>query len=319
VSYSSRQDPVGNPPATSVSLTGWFLPAPNHNAMTPRVVLQHGFTSNSNKHRQQFMAYLLRKNGFSVLVNNFRDHCYSDDSVERVNTWGHAAPYDTLGAWDYAVNDPDNVFGGPISDGLVGVAGFSKGAFTAASLFGLEDRVPAIWVDAPPFTPKSAFALGAQSAMSDMGLGFMFPLIVDAVWANMVDAGNAKGVNIEENTPADTLPTGPDTSRPIFWVGNKDDTTVSYQEGVDLLALLESHPLKYQVEEWHLEGDCAGVTHCEDHIRIPAEYQARLCSFWTRVFGLQESSCVTSQIVTGAPVVTGRRLQTEREANWKTV
>jgi len=280
----------------------------------------------SNKHRTQFFAYLLRKIGFSVLVNNFRDHCYSADTEVRVNQWGHASPYDTLGAWDYAVNDPDNVFGGPISDGLVGVMGFSMGAFTTASLFGLEGRVPAVWVDAPPFTPKSGFVLGATATMTDMGVGFLAPFVVDAVWANIVAAGKEQGVDIEENTPTDTLPTGPDTSRPIFWVGNRGDNTVSYEDGLQLLVLLESYPLKYRVEDWHLEGACAGKTHCEDHIRIPDRYEAQLCSFWTGVFGLQESSCVTSQNVVGAPVVTGRRLQTKGihgafdwEAGWNSV
>jgi len=305
VSYSSRECQGSDTCATTVMLTGWFLPAPNHTASTPRVVLQHGFTSNSNMYRTQFMAYLLRKIGFSVLVNNFRDHCYSADSQERVNTWGHAAPYDTLGAWDYAVNDPDNVFGGQINDRFVGVMGFSKGAFTAASLFGLEGRVPAVWVDSPPFTPKSGFAMGFQSQLAGMGVGFLAPIFVDPVYANIVAAGRAKGVDITENTPADTLPNGPDTSRPIFWVGNRDDVTVSYSDGIQLLGLLRTYPLKYQVTDWHLEGNCNGETHCEDHIRIPDEYEARMCNFWTGVFGLEESSC-------GIPGETGRRLQTGR-------
>jgi len=302
VSYKSRVDKDGKTTAKTVELTGWLLLAPHHTAQTPRMVVQHGFTSNSNKHRTQFFAYQLRKIGFSVLVNNFRDHCYSADSKARINQWGHAAPYDTLGAWDYAVNDPDNVFGGPIDDKFVGVTGFSMGAFTTGSLFGLEGRVPAVWVDAPPFTPKTGFGIGLKTTLAGMGVGFLADILLDPVYSNMVAAAKAKGVDITENYPADTLPKGPDNKRQIFWVGNKDDVTVSYSDGPKLLAVLDKYPKKYKVTDWHLEGNCNGQTHCEDHIRIPDEYEAKMCTFWTGVFGLKESSC--------GLVKTSRRLKT---------
>jgi len=127
-----------------------------------------------------------------------------------------------------------------------------------------------------------------------------------------VAAVRARGVDITENAPADTLPNGPDTGRPIFVVGNRDDVTVSYLDGIQLKAVLETYPLKYQVETWHTSGSCNGETHCEDHIRIPDEYEARLCTFWTRVFGLEASSCVVSQYAIAIPdeTATGRRLQT---------
>jgi len=301
VSYQSRVDKDGKTSAKTVELTGWLLLAPKHTAETPRIVLQHGFTSNSNQHRAQFFAYQLRKLGFSVLVNNFRDHCYSADTKVRINQWGHAAPYDTLGAWDYAVKDPDNVFGGPIEDKFVGVLGFSMGAFTTASLFGLEGRVPAVWVDSPPFTPKTGFYLVYLGALEGYGLGPLAPLLLDPVYAKIVEAAKAKGVDINENTPADTLPKGPDTKRQIFWVGNKDDNVVSYADGAKLKEVLDKYPKKYKLTEWHLEGECNGGTHCEDHVRIPDEYEAKMCSFWTGVFGLEESSCGLEK--------TSRRLQ----------
>jgi len=302
VSYNSRVDKEGKIFAETVKLTGWFLPAPKHNASTPRIVLQHGFKSNSNMHRTQFFAYQLRKLGFSVLVNNFRDHCYSADTKVRVNQWGHAGPYDTLGAWDYAVNDPDSVFGGPIDAKFVGVLGFSMGAFTTVSLFGLEARVPAVWVDAPPFDPKAGFAMGFASGLADKRAGLLAPILINPVWANIKEAAKAKGVDLDENTPAKTLPKGPDTKRPIFWVGNKDDTVVAYEDGAKLRAVLDKYPKKYEYHGWHLKGKCNGKDHCEDHIRIPDEYEAKMCTFWAGVFGLEESSCGFDK--------TSRRLQT---------
>jgi len=274
-----------------VTLTGWWLPAPNHKADTPRIVVQHGFTSNSNKHRTMFFAYQLRKIGFSVLVNNLRDHCYSEDSKERVVQWGHAYPYDLLGAWDYAVKDPDNNMGGSIGDDKVGIVGFSMGAFITTTVFGLEGRVPAVWVDAPPFSPLGGFKVGASAAMAGMGIGFLADVIIPPVWANLEAAAKEHGVDINENTPESALPKGPDTKRPIQWVGNKGDVTVAFADGAKLAAVLKKNDKKYKASKWDLEGSCNGETHCEDHIRIPDEYEAKLCSFWTEVFGLKESSC----------------------------
>merc|ERR1719284_176859 len=124
VNYTSR--PVAG--VETIMLRGWWLPAPN-STNGPRIVLQHGFTSNSNKFRITTLSYLLRAMGFSVLLNNFRDHCYSDDTEHEMDTWGHAYPEDMLGAWDYARTDPDGKLGGALGADKVGIQGFSKGAF----------------------------------------------------------------------------------------------------------------------------------------------------------------------------------------------
>lgn len=288
VSYTSR-------PAEgieTIQLTGWWLPAPKHNAQTPRIVIQHGFTTNSNYHRAMFFAYQLRKLGFSVLSNNLRDHCYSGDSKERLVQWGHAYPYDTLGAWDYAVNDPDNIMGGALDPSKVGVLGFSMGAFITSIIFGLEGRVPAVWLDSPPFTPKSGFLIGFHKALQDMGIGFFSGLVVDDVWNSIEAAAKSHGVDINLNIPANSLPKGPDAKRPVFLVGNEDDTWVPFSDVAKMTSLLNSFPEKYNlVEAWELKGKCNGEDHCEDHIRIPEEYEDKLCGFWSAVFGLDKHLC----------------------------
>lgn len=48
-----------------------FLVSPSRNQKPA------GFQSNSNEFRQQFIAFILRSLGYDVLLNNFRDHCYS--------------------------------------------------------------------------------------------------------------------------------------------------------------------------------------------------------------------------------------------------
>lgn len=303
MSYNSRAE-VGY---ETVRLTGWWLPAPQHDQHTPRIVVQHGFTSNSNQHRQMFLAYQLRKIGFSVLVNNLRDHCYSDDSEARITEWGHAYPQDTLGAWDYAVNDPENVMGGPIAQNKVGVQGFSMGAFITSMVFGLESGVPAVWVDGPPSGPKSIFGAGFRSVLAGMGVSFLAGIFENTVWSNVEGAAMEKGTDIAKRTPEICLAQGADTNRSIFLVSNRGDTTVPWAESVRIEGFINTYPNKYNlVEKWDTEGACAGHTHCEDHVRIPAEYEAKMCSFWCGVFGLSETSCGLTTI---------RRLQSESESN----
>ena len=57
---------------------------------------------------------------------------------------------DLLGAWDYAVADPDGLLGGELEEDQVGIMGFSKGGYGAAIAMGLEPRISACWIDSAP-------------------------------------------------------------------------------------------------------------------------------------------------------------------------
>merc|ERR1712086_754650 len=99
-----------------------------------------------------------------------------------------------------------------------------------------------------------------------MGIGFLADVIIPPVWANLEAAAKEHGVDINENTPESALPKGPDTKRPIQWVGNKGDVTVAFADGAKLAAVLKKNDKKYKASKWDLEGSCNGETHCEDHI-----------------------------------------------------
>mmetsp|Transcript_147973 Transcript_147973/g.368771 ORF Transcript_147973/g.368771 Transcript_147973/m.368771 type:complete len:414 (-) Transcript_147973:75-1316(-) len=285
VKYFSRdQEGVEN-----VGLEGWWLPAPSGGESAPRIILQHGFTENSNTFRPFLAAYMLRKIGFSVLLNNFRDHGYSDKSSNHVYEWGDAYPYDLLGAWDYARMDPDGSLGGEMATEKVGIMGFSKGAFTTVNAFGLEGDVPAVWVDSPPFEPKVVFATGAAKELG--GLAFVAPLIVDPVWDRVEDHAASFNVDINKNLPAEVLPAGPDKKRPIFVTSNINDGTVPIGEMDSLVALLETYPEKYSVDTWKNDGTCNGDNHCVDHLSNFEEYSKKLCEFWKPVFEMSKDSC----------------------------
>lgn len=292
VKYFSR-DQEG---VESIGLEGWWLPAPSEKTTkksAPRIVLQHGFKSNSNNFRPVMAAFMLRKLGFSVLVNNFRDHGYSDKSSNHVYEWGDAYPYDLLGAWDYARMDPDGHLGGEMATEKVGIMGFSKGAFTTVNAFGLEGDIPAVWVDSPPFEPKIVFSHGAAVKMASfpVDISAAAPLLIDPVWDRILDAAAEKGVDLNKNLPAEVIPSGPDKKRPIFCVGNVNDNTVPVGEVDSLFALLEKYPEKYSATRWINDKTCNGEGHCVDHISMFDEYSKKLCKFWNPVFGMSTNSC----------------------------
>jgi len=288
VSYKSR----ANESIEQIKLTGWWLPAPNKNA--PRVVIQHGFKGTSNEWRQTFWAYQFLSLNISVLLNNFRDHCYSDDSKARIYEWGHAYPYDLLGAWDFATMDPTGELGGSRPKDKVGLVGLSKGAFTALNAIALEKDVPAAFVDSPPYDPKAAAQSGLQNALG----GVITALFVNQVWNGVLRAAAQKGLDLEKHTPEKMFPQAPNTRRPIWLEANKQDTTVPIVNYEKYVALFDKYPKKFNVTGSHV-GDktCNGVDHGATSMLEPVAYLRRICEFWRPVFGLDDISCMKADLV----------------------
>jgi len=288
VNYTSRQaDGV-----STIKLGGWWLPAPASNATDPSpvVVLQHPFKSNSNHFRLQMAAFMLRRRGFGVLLSNWRDHGYSDSSGTGTYQWGDAYVYDVLGAWDFVVADPDGKLGGPRSSDLVGVMGFSKGAFVSTTAFGMEGRIPGAWADGGPFTPEAVFKHGARKTMASMSVGFLAPLTVGTVWDRLVEKASRRGVHLSRHLPENTLPAGPDTRRRIYVVADVGDDTVPLSQAQSLATLLQGHAEKYDATVWTTSASCHGSSHCMQLLDEYEDYETRLCAFWSGVFGLDSST-----------------------------
>lgn len=298
VSYMSRPG-VGyrGQPIEIVKLRGWLIQASGPaSPPRPRIVVQHGFKENSNKFRQLLAASMLLTSGFDILLNNFRDHCYSDSSSAHTAEWGHAYPYDLLGAWDYLRKDPDGILGGELPSTTVGMMGFSLGAFTALNAFGMSDDIPAVWVDSPPYAPKQVFEASVKTRLNGYGVGFTSSLFVSSLWGNCVRAAQTRGVNPEANLPEKVLPRGPDTARPVYMVGNFDDNIVPIGAFDMLLDLFKKFPEKYHVRKaWKSKGSCKGLTHCVDHLQFFDTYSSELCAFWKESFNLSTAPCRTIQ------------------------
>lgn len=283
----------------SVQLGGWWLPAagePNASQTAPRIVLQDGFGQTSNSHRVMYAAYLLRSLGFSVVVNNFRDFCYSGPGTGYYE-WGHAYPYDLAGAWDYAVRDPDGVMGGPVDASKVGLMGFSMGAFVTLAAFGMEGRAPAAWADAPPWTPEGAFRDRVAETLEGVGMGFATAHVADFAWPAIDQAAKARGIILDDATPEKALRKGPNTKRPLMWVANTQDQWVRYSSQQQLGSLARALPEKYTLESMTFDTYCVtsgepyDMNHGDDHLVHPGRYKAKLCSFWAKAFGLGADFC----------------------------
>lgn len=288
VSYSSRDEEH----IELLTLRGWlFTLNGTSSTSAPRIVVQHGFTANAETFRTQAWAYLFRSMGFNVLLNNLRDHGHSDNSTDQIVGWGHSYPYDVLGAWDYMVKDPDNKMGGPIDPSQVGIVGYSKGAFLTSIAFGMEPQVPAVFVDSGPPTPEKAFAFPAQQKCEGFKLGPLCGPLMKSTWESLDAEAKSMGVDLEENIPADVLPKAPDTKRPVYWWHNKDDKTVSYEDGLTLLSIYEKYPEKYTVTQKHSSGDCNGENHCVDLLRVFDEMSTEVCKFFAGAMDVEPAGC----------------------------
>lgn len=265
-----------------VDLKAWWIPGANKTS--PRVVVQHGTNQNQNKFEALMAGFVLASAGFGVLMPSLRDHGFSGDSSHKRFSWGWDYPYDTLGAWDYAKNDPDNVLGSALSADQVGVMGFSMGGFVAVTAFGMEGGIPGVWADAPVYSVKKILLNELHSALPVKLVGDM---AIDLAWAK----ANEK-VELHYNWPEKTLPTGPDTKRKVFLVTNTEDTKVPDEHAELFKSLFSAHGTKYApVQQWKESQTCNGDTHRIFHLKDPSTYRERLCSFWTDVFGPSQGVC----------------------------
>lgn len=300
VYFNSRPGHSGQ---DTVRLAGWWLPARSARLTlnsTMRVVLQHGYRRNSLDHSVQLTGYLLRTIGISALLVDLRDHGASDASQNKHVTWSWAYPLDLLGAWDYAVSDPDGVLGGPLPPASVGILGFSMGGFIAAGAFGLEPLVPALWMDGPPFRVKDVLKQGIVRKLrgNEVLASLVAPLAMQcSKWITGVDLSMYSPISMLSNNTAEgrrsmaavkleNNGSGDDSTpeaepRPVAIVGNTVDTTVPVSQIHRMLDLFKESPGKFEVKEaWVEHMRCGAGSHCTMHNWRPQEYQSKLCWFW---------------------------------------
>eukprot|EP00427_Karlodinium_veneficum_P067324 CAMPEP_0169319098 /NCGR_PEP_ID=MMETSP1017-20121227/7647_1 /TAXON_ID=342587 /ORGANISM="Karlodinium micrum, Strain CCMP2283" /LENGTH=425 /DNA_ID=CAMNT_0009413435 /DNA_START=49 /DNA_END=1326 /DNA_ORIENTATION=+ len=290
VYYLSRPDPEGK--AEQVQLMAWLLKAPKRrsphtaNGSPPRIVVQHGVGANQNNRFTQYAAYDLRAMGFDVLVPGFRNHGWSGKSKHDRTTWGWIYPLDLLGGWDYAVNDPEGKFGGPVDPRKVGILGISLGAMTTSTAFGMEKRVHAAFIDSGPSSPYSE--LEHQISMIPNPIrALLMPVIWwGAKWWAGVDLGRyipEKYIPNCENDPY---------IRHAAVVSSSLDTFVPIEEDMNIIQWLGSSPTCYNVDTVFLPPDtCKGLYHGYELYLSPDLYRLHACNFFTKAFDLSCDYC----------------------------
>ncbi|CAE8599808.1 unnamed protein product [Polarella glacialis] len=289
VTFPSRKGEAGQEVAM---LTAWWLPAfTGQNGTAPRVVISHGFGSNFNDQSVQIPGYFLRSVGISVLLLNLRDHGSSQNTSVHWETFGYAYQLDVLGAWDFAVQDPDGDLGGGLAPEKVGVMGFSQGGYAAASAFGLEPKIAAAWLDSTPVDTRASLYAGTKQTVG----GFLAWLITFGAYplANAI-----AGVDLNLVPPGLALSRPEITNkRSVAVSANKLDNTVLFSQTEDLLSILKANPKKYEIfEQYIVEEECVPEFHVNIQIWRPGPYREALCLFWAHAFDMDHSICVSSEL-----------------------
>uniref|UniRef100_A0A6U9HVE3 Peptidase S9 prolyl oligopeptidase catalytic domain-containing protein n=1 Tax=Zooxanthella nutricula TaxID=1333877 RepID=A0A6U9HVE3_9DINO len=287
VNMSSRAGPAGQ---AVVELQAWYIPPAAGTASgdgpAPRVVVCHGTNQNNQKFEALIAGVLLSSAGFGVLMPSLRDHGASGSSDHGLFSWGWDYPYDVLGAWDYAKDDPEGVMGGTVQPDKVGLMGFSMGGFTVVNAFGMEKRVPAVWADAPVFSVKDIILLEMRKVIGPLALyGSQF------AWA----FANQK-VELHYNHPAKVLP-GDANGRKVYLVHNPSDKTVPTSQHDKMVEALSADTTPTLTGTWVKDSVCNNDTHRILHLQFPSEYRERLCLFWTEVFGQSQARCTNGSMI----------------------
>mmetsp|Transcript_24510 Transcript_24510/g.56489 ORF Transcript_24510/g.56489 Transcript_24510/m.56489 type:complete len:679 (+) Transcript_24510:30-2066(+) len=276
VGFPSRQGPDGQ---QSVRLTAWWLPADD--PVAPRVVVVHPGHGNFNSPSVQLVSYFLRSLGFGVLAVNLRDHGTSEASAHEGPGWGFDYPFDVLGAWDYAVLDPDKKLGGATEK--VGLLGFSEGAYAAAVAFGLEPRIVGLWVDSMVLdwgqAIRERLAGGPLGLFADIMTPFA-SYVMQSMAGTSVSLYSPVTV-LQELAGKEGIPT-----RPVAVLHGSLDDTVFKEQSLRFIELMKDpNASRLDAKLVHLVAyDCAGERHAEMHVWQPSAYREMLASFWGTTF-----------------------------------
>jgi len=291
VYFPSRPGPKNEP---LVNISAWWLPPlarPGVDPKTaPRIVALHGLGSNNNHCGVQATCFLLRQMGFGCLTPSVRDYGLSGHSAHpTVMTWGYDYHLDLLGAWDYAVKDPDGILGGALDASKVGIAGFSKGAYGAAIAFGLEKRIPGAWIDSAPWSGLS----GMVDATIRPYAGMITPAISGIV---MASAKHFSGGRVDYYNPLQLLVNCTGPARGVAISQGLFDSVVPLQEGEKAIATFGGLPSCYDLTAYTPPEYCNKATHHQEMWEFPDDTRGVMCDFWSKTFGQSNKTCALATL-----------------------
>jgi len=286
VYFPSRAGPRGEVP---VNISAWWLPAPPRGGKpAPRIVAMHGVGANCNHCGVQSTCYLLRSMGFSCLTPSARDAGLSGPSSHPdILSWGYDYHLDTLGGWDYAVEDPDGLLGGPLPADQVGIMGFSKGAYETAIALGLEQRIPGAWLDSGPYA--GLFGMIVSTVAPYVG-SFFGDILARGVFAS---ATFFSGGRVDVFDPLKLLSncTAGEKKRQVLVAHGTLDDTVPTRYSAMAIEVLSGEPRCYEVRTYTPPAYCNGASHHQEMWEFPDDTRHKLCSFWSRTFDRDPALC----------------------------
>ncbi|CAJ1406734.1 unnamed protein product [Effrenium voratum] len=266
----------------------WCLPSQG----PARVVIVHGRKLNGLSSSAQAAGYFLRLMNVSALI-------VSDLTAARDNLSDWLADDLTvLGAWDYAVSDPDGFLGGPVDPQQVAVMGFDFGGFSAQRAFGLEPRIPALLLDGVVHDFQALLAAEVRAIGWDFLQGLLQMQVTSRCELNLQRAISQVG-----DLATGWAARGGNTSYIGMIRSNEDRVIHSGAEQSEALlrSLQSSLGSDKLLLNWAtaFSGPSSRVCweHRALHLSKTREYQQQLCGFFSTALGLSVD-CVAA----GAPL-----------------
>lgn len=282
----SRIGPKGEP---TVNISAWWMPPLARLGVdprtAPRIVALHGLGANNNHCGVQPTCFLLRQSGFGCLAPSVRDYGLSGKSTHsRTLSWGYDYHLDLLGAWDYAVNDPQGTLGGALLPSQVGIMGFSKGALGTAIAFALEKAVPGAWLDSGPYCGLH----GMIGYTIKPYAGPLTPLFQQPVWWG---AKWFAETPLDYYKPMELLANCSGPARHVAVAQGMFDSDVPIKEGQRAITLLGGLPQCYDLTAYTPPEYCNTFTHHQEMWEFPDDMRKIMCKFWSSTFGTSEELC----------------------------
>jgi len=274
ISFSARYD--------KRSVAALYMPSPaNH---SPLVVLAHSAASHWLDNTVQTAAYFLRTMNISVLVPDLNGRARDKSGIfarQRalgVLMHGIEPSWDLLGAWDAAVNDPNDTLGGSRPGRQVGLYGFEYGARAALLAFGGEPGVLGVMLDG---NVQDVRKLLLNYITSIVG-GFLASVSIQPAWG-WTEWMAQKKLNPDVSRSLGVR----STTGFVGIVHSVDDQVVPIEQRDSLLRALAGHQPGFDTT-WQWYPFFLGGSECtssrEVHLDQPSDYRGFLCNFWSTVF-----------------------------------
>jgi len=241
-----------------IDITAYYFAA---GVGSPTVVVQHGNNCNNRDNTVITAAFFLHSMGFNVIAPNLRNH--GDSGQTGRITWGQEETFDTFGAWDYVVTDPEGKIGFAQRPEKTALMGFSMGGLISRVAFALEPRIPALVTDCAHWNARNVLEWSINQKYP--GLGGVF---LPSAW---FWAEHMTGHDLDRLIPEKLFQREEDR-RLLANIHATSDDTVPIEQSQDFIAYIKDTDFQV-LREWYVKlyGDDCEI-HSRLHLQYPEKY-----------------------------------------------